>query len=97
MPSGNECYATWLLYFPVSFEHHPLAVADSVASNHRFASKPELRERLRLDLQLNPYNRCAFCAGDERDYVGYPLRLEMQAPYPFFSTLLTEETYVTAR
>jgi hypothetical protein len=54
-----------------------------VASDGRFISKPELPEQLRLDLPLNPYNRDAFCAGDERGHTGSPASPRDEGTLPF--------------
>jgi N-ethylmaleimide reductase len=46
--------------------------ADLVAFGRHFAANPDLVERLRRGLPLNPYDRSTFYGGDERGYTDYP-------------------------
>lgn len=46
--------------------------ADAVAFGHSFIANPDLPERLRLGLPLNPYDRSTFYGGDARGYIDYP-------------------------
>lgn len=46
--------------------------ADLVAFGRHFAANPDLVERLRRDLPLNPHDRDTFYGGDERGYTDYP-------------------------
>jgi N-ethylmaleimide reductase len=46
--------------------------ADLVAFGRHFLANPDLPERLRLDLPLNPYNRATFYYGGAEGYVDYP-------------------------
>ena len=46
--------------------------ADLVAFGRHFAANPDLVERLRHGLPLNPYDRSTFYGGDERGYTDYP-------------------------
>jgi N-ethylmaleimide reductase len=46
--------------------------ADLVAFGRHFAANPDLAERLRRNLPLNPYDRDTFYGGDERGYIDYP-------------------------
>jgi N-ethylmaleimide reductase len=40
--------------------------ADIVAIGRHFIANPDLPERLRLNLPLDPYDRSTFCGGDAR-------------------------------
>ncbi len=46
--------------------------ADLVAFGRAFISNPDLPQRLRLGLPLNPYDRSTFYGGDVRGYTDYP-------------------------
>jgi N-ethylmaleimide reductase len=46
--------------------------ADLVAFGRHFAANPDLVERLRRGLPLNPYDRSTFYGGDERGDTDYP-------------------------
>lgn len=46
--------------------------ADLVAFGRHFVSNPDLPERLRLGLPLNPYDRDTFYGGNHRGYTDYP-------------------------
>jgi N-ethylmaleimide reductase len=46
--------------------------ADLVAFGRHFISNPDLPERFRRGLPLNPYNRATFYGGDRRGYTDYP-------------------------
>jgi len=46
--------------------------ANLVAFGRWFSSNPDLPERLRLGVPLNPYDRSAFWGGDERGYIDFP-------------------------
>jgi N-ethylmaleimide reductase len=50
--------------------------ADLVTFGRHFASNPDLPERLKRKLPLNPYNRDAFWGGDEHGYNDYPFYQE---------------------
>jgi len=52
--------------------------ADLVTFGRYFASNPDLPERLRRKLPLNPYNRDAFWGGDEHGYNDYPFYQEVE-------------------
>ena len=52
--------------------------ADLVVFGRYFASNPDLPERLRRNLPLNPYKREAFWGGDYRGYTDYPFYEEGQ-------------------
>jgi len=43
-----------------------------VAFRRSFIANPDLPERLRLGLPLNPYDRATFYGGDARGYTDYP-------------------------
>jgi N-ethylmaleimide reductase len=45
--------------------------ADLVAFGRHFAANPDLVDRLRRDLPLNPHDRDTFYGGDERGYTDY--------------------------
>lgn len=47
-------------------------VADTVAFGRSFIANPDLPERFRRNLPLNPYDRSTFYGGDHRGYVDYP-------------------------
>jgi N-ethylmaleimide reductase len=51
--------------------------ADLVAFGRHFAANPDLVERLRRGLPLNPYDRSTFYGGDERGYTDYPRYIEL--------------------
>jgi N-ethylmaleimide reductase len=53
--------------------------ADLVAFGRHFISNPDLPERLRRDLPLNPYDRSTFYGGDARGYLDYPTHPEAKA------------------
>jgi N-ethylmaleimide reductase len=46
--------------------------ADLVAFGRHFLANPDLPERLRRDLPLNPYDRSTFYYGGEKGYADYP-------------------------
>ncbi|MDE1917963.1 MAG: alkene reductase [Sphingomonadales bacterium] len=46
--------------------------ADAVAFGRDFIANPDLPERLRRNLPLNPYDRDTFYGGDARGYTDYP-------------------------
>jgi N-ethylmaleimide reductase len=46
--------------------------ADLVAFGRHFISNPDLPDRFRRGLPLNPYNRATFYGGDRRGYTDYP-------------------------
>ncbi|BDI32466.1 alkene reductase [Capsulimonas corticalis] len=46
--------------------------ADAVAFGRLFIANPDLPERLRLSLPLNPYDRSTFYGGDAHGYTDYP-------------------------
>lgn len=46
--------------------------ADLVAFGRRFISNPDLPERLRLGIPLNPYNRSTFYSAGPEGYIDYP-------------------------
>jgi N-ethylmaleimide reductase len=46
--------------------------ADAVAFGRSFISNPDLPERLRSNLPLNPYDRATFYGGGARGYTDYP-------------------------
>ncbi|MEN3177320.1 hypothetical protein ABDK75_15185 [Gluconobacter sp. OJA] len=46
--------------------------ADAVAFGRAFISNPDLPERLRRNLPLNPYDRSTFYGGDAHGYTDYP-------------------------
>jgi N-ethylmaleimide reductase len=46
--------------------------ADLVAFGRHFIANPDLPERFRNGLPLNPYNRDTFYGGDQRGYIDYP-------------------------
>jgi len=46
--------------------------ADLVAFGRLFIANPDLPERLRNGVELNPYDRSTFYGGSERGYVDYP-------------------------
>lgn len=50
--------------------------ADLVAFGRHFVANPDLVERLKNDLPLNPYDRETFYGGDERGYNDYPFYQE---------------------
>ncbi len=52
--------------------------ADLVAFGRHFAANPDLAERLRRGLRLNPHDRDTFYGGNERGYADY-LSYEAQA------------------
>jgi N-ethylmaleimide reductase len=54
--------------------------ADLVAFGRFFASNPDLPERFRRGIPLNPYNRDAFWGGDERGYTDYPAHQDADIP-----------------
>ena len=43
-----------------------------VAFGRHFISNPDLVERLRHDLPLNPYDRATFYGGGAHGYIDYP-------------------------
>ena len=45
--------------------------ADMVAFGRHFIANPDLPERIRLGLPLNPYDRSTFYGGDSRGYTDY--------------------------
>jgi N-ethylmaleimide reductase len=47
--------------------------ADLVAFGRHFLANPDLPERLRRNLPLNPYNRNTFYYGGEKGYTDYPI------------------------
>ena len=47
-------------------------VAETVAFGRSFIANPDLPERFRRNLPLNPYDRSTFYGGDHRGYVDYP-------------------------
>lgn len=47
--------------------------ADAVAFGRAFIANPDLPERLRRNLPLNPYDRETFYGGDARGYTDYPI------------------------
>jgi N-ethylmaleimide reductase len=47
--------------------------ADLVAFGRDFIANPDLPERLRLQLPLNPYDRPTFFGGTEVGYTDYPV------------------------
>ncbi len=53
--------------------------ADLVAFGRHFISNPDLPERLRRNLPLNPYDRSTFYGGDARGYLDYPFHADAQA------------------
>jgi N-ethylmaleimide reductase len=53
--------------------------ADLVAFGRSFIANPDLPDRLRHRLPLNPYNRSTFYGGDARGYTDYPAYAEMPA------------------
>jgi len=46
--------------------------ADAIAFGRDFIANPDLPERMRLGLPLNPYDRTTFYGGDARGYTDYP-------------------------
>jgi N-ethylmaleimide reductase len=50
--------------------------ADLVAFGRRFLANPDLPERLRRGLPLNPYDRSTFYYGREKGYADYPVYRE---------------------
>jgi N-ethylmaleimide reductase len=50
--------------------------ADLVAFGRHFIANPDLPARFRLNLPLNPYDRCTFYGGDARGYLDYPFHPE---------------------
>lgn len=46
--------------------------ADLVAFGRNFIANPDLPERIRSGLEMNPYQRETFYGGDERGYLDYP-------------------------
>ena len=50
--------------------------ADLVACGRHFIANPDLPERLRLNLPLNPYDRSTFYGDDARGYTNYPFHAE---------------------
>ncbi len=46
--------------------------ADLVAFGRHFLANPDLPERLRRNLPLNPYDRTTFYYGAEKGYADYP-------------------------
>jgi N-ethylmaleimide reductase len=46
--------------------------ADLVAFGRHFIANPDLPERIRRGLPLNPYDRASFYGGDQRGYIDYP-------------------------
>jgi N-ethylmaleimide reductase len=53
--------------------------ADLVAFGQHFIANPDLPQRLRLGLPLNPYDRNTFYGGDHRGYTDYPFYGEKAA------------------
>lgn len=51
--------------------------ADLVAFGRWFSSNPDLPDRFKKNLPLNQYNRDAFWGGDHKDYIDYPLHVEL--------------------
>jgi N-ethylmaleimide reductase len=45
--------------------------ADVVAFGRQFISNPDLSERLRLGIPLNPYNRATFYSAGPEGYIDY--------------------------
>jgi N-ethylmaleimide reductase len=52
--------------------------ADLVAFGRQFISNPDLPERLRLGLPLNPYDRATFYSAGPEGYIDYPSRNSSQ-------------------
>ena len=46
---------------------------DAVAFGRHFIANPDLPERLRRGVRLNPYDRATFYGGDARGYIDYPV------------------------
>lgn len=53
--------------------------ADLVAFGRHFIANPDLPERFRRGLPLNPYDRSTFYGGDARGYTDYPTHAQSQA------------------
>ena len=56
-----------------------VGTADLVAFGRAFLANPDLPERLRRDLPLNPHDRATFYGGDHRGYVDYPFHQDARA------------------
>ena len=56
--------------------------ADMVAFGRSFIANPDLPERLRRNLPLNPYDATTFYGGDARGYTDYPFHHEMTSARP---------------
>jgi len=50
--------------------------ADLVAFGRHFISNPDLPERLRHNIPLNPYNRTTFYGGNHTGYIDYPFHTD---------------------
>ena len=53
--------------------------ADAIAFGRYFISNPDLPERIRKGVALNPYNRATFYGGAEKGYTDYPFLSEAVA------------------
>ncbi|NIF74904.1 alkene reductase [Burkholderia sp. Ap-962] len=53
--------------------------ADLVAFGRLFISNPDLPERLRMEVPLDPYDRATFYGGDARGYTDYSFHRQAQA------------------
>ncbi|MFO1020385.1 MAG: alkene reductase [Planctomycetales bacterium] len=53
--------------------------ADLVAFGRHFIANPDLPQRIKLGLPLNPYDRSTFYGGDHRGYTDYPFFAEQAA------------------
>jgi N-ethylmaleimide reductase len=53
--------------------------ADLVAFGRHFIANPDLPERIRLGLPLNPYDRGSFYGGNARGYTDYPFYKETES------------------
>lgn len=75
--SFRDCYKGFLIsaggYDPITADETiKNNKADAIAFGRLFIANPDLPKRIKLNANLNKYNRDTFYAGDEKGYTDYP-------------------------
>ena len=52
--------------------------ADAIAFGRTFIANPDMVERIKSRVPLNPYNRATFYGGEEAGYKDYPTLRELE-------------------